>query len=109
LANVTVTAPAGLSVRIAIASSNYKVRQTVSITATVLNGSLPAPGASVNFTMTQPGGSQVTKIVTADSTGKAVWSYKIGAKGPVGAYLVAALATYGAQTASGNQASFSVQ
>jgi hypothetical protein len=109
MANVTVTAPAGLSVRVAIASSTYTLRQTVSITATVLNGSLPAPGASVNFTMTQPGGGKVTKLVTADSNGKAVWSYKIGAKGPMGAYSVVAQATYSSQTTISNQVTFSVQ
>jgi hypothetical protein len=59
--------------------------------------------------MTQPGGGKVTKLVTADSNGKAVWSYKIGAKGPMGAYSVVAQATYSSQTTISNQVTFSVQ
>jgi hypothetical protein len=59
--------------------------------------------------MTDPSGQISTKIVTADSTGKAVWSYKIGAKDPLGSYSVSASATYNSLTATSNPASFTVK
>jgi len=109
LASVTVTAPPVVTVGLSTPSSTYTVRQTVTLTATVLYGAEPAAGASVKFTMSIPGGGISTKSVTTDSTGKAAWSYKIGGKGPLGAYSVTASATYNAQTATSNTTSFTVK
>lgn len=109
LASVTVTAPPVVTVGLSTPSSTYTVRQTATLTATVLYGAAPAAGASVKFTMSIPGGGISTKSVTTDSTGKAAWSYKIGGKGPLGAYSVTASATYNAQTAPSNTTSFTVK
>ena len=109
LANVTVTASPTVTVGVSTPSSTYTVRQTVSMTAAVLYGTAPAAGASVKFTLTQPSGGTTSKAVTADSTGKAVWNYKIGPKGPLGTYSVTASATYSSQMATSNPASFTVK
>jgi hypothetical protein len=109
LANVTITAAPTLTAGVSTPSSTYTVRQTVRITATVLYGATPAAGATVKFTMSIPGGGTSTKSVAADSTGMAVWSYKIGGKGPPGSYSVTASATYNSQTTTSNTASFSVK
>jgi alpha-galactosidase-like protein len=101
LANVTVTTPPALAVSVATDSPTYGVRQTVSVTATVLYGATPAAAAKVSFTLTQPGGSQTVKNVTADSSGKAIWNYKTGTHGPLGTYSVTQVAT--------STASFTVQ
>jgi hypothetical protein len=109
LANVTVTTPPAVTASISTPSSTYAVRQTVLVTATVLYGVIPIAGASVKFTMNQPGGGNITKNVTTNSNGNAVWSYKIGPKSPLGAYSVTALATYSSQTVTSNTATFTVQ
>jgi hypothetical protein len=108
-ANVTVIAPP-LSATLSISGgTTYTKGQTVSLTATVLSGSSPAAGASVTFTMTKADGSTATKTVTADSTGKAAWNYRIGEKDPKGSYSVVANATYNSQTAASNSVAFTVQ
>jgi M6 family metalloprotease-like protein len=109
LANVTITVPPALSVIVSTPSLIYSVQQTVAVTAMVLNGSSPATGVKVSFTLTLPGGGKVLKSMTADSTGTAVWNYKIGPKNPRGAYLVSASSTFSSQTATSNTASFTVQ
>jgi M6 family metalloprotease-like protein len=106
-ANVTVTAPI-LAATVSTPASTYTAGQTVPLTALVSYGGGAASGASVIFTVTQPNGAKSTKTVTADSSGKAVWNYKIGPKGPPGSYSFAAAATYSSQTASG-AGSFTVQ
>jgi M6 family metalloprotease-like protein len=109
LASVTVTTPPTITASISIPSSTYAVRQTVSVTATVWYGAATAAGASVKFTMTLPGGGTITKNLTTNSNGNAVWSYKIGPRGPLGAYSVAASATYSSQTGTSDTATFMVQ
>jgi hypothetical protein len=47
--------------------------------------------------------------VTADSSGKAVWNYKIGPKGPLGVYSFSAGVTYSSQKAASVTGSFTVQ
>jgi len=109
LANVTVTASPAVKVGVSTPSLTYTVRQTVSMAATVLYGVTPAAGASVNFTMTNPSGSTSSKTVTTDSTGRAVWNYKIGTKGPLGVYSVTASASYNSEMGTSNTASFTVR
>jgi len=109
LANVTVTVPPAVTVGVSTASLTYAVKQTASVTATVLYGATPAAGANVKFTMTQPGGSTSTKTITTDSSGRAVWSYKIGARGPLGTYSITASTTFNSLTASASPAAFTVQ
>jgi len=107
-ANVTVMNGATLSVGLSVSTSSYSVRQTVTMTAAAMNGALAASGVTVTFTLTQPGGLKTSKVVTADSSGKAVWSYKIGAKGPTGIYTVTAQATYNSHSATSSPVSFTV-
>jgi hypothetical protein len=90
-------------------ATTYTKGQTVSLTATVLSGSSPAAGASVTFTMTKAGVSTATNTVTADSTGKAAWNYRIGQKDPKGSYSVVTQVTYNSRTAGSNSVGFTVQ
>ncbi len=109
-ANVTVMAPPPpLTVTVSVPGLSYPRPSTVPITAAVLNGSNPAGGASVTFTVTQADGTKVTKKVTAASTGIATWSYHIGPKDPTGTVSVTAQATYSSQTATSNTVTFTVQ
>jgi len=109
-ANVTVMAPPPpLSVSVSVPGSNYARRSTVPVTATVLNGSNLAAGASVTFTLIKADGSRVAKTIIAGSTGTVTWSYRIGPKDPIGTDSVAAQATYSSQTATSNTVTFSVQ
>src|SRR5262249_44742345 len=98
-----------LSASLTIPGSTYTARQTVSMTATVLNGAVAASGASVTFTMTEANGAKLTKTATTDSTGKAVWSYKIDPKDPKGTWAVVASASYSSQTKTSNVVNFTVQ
>jgi M6 family metalloprotease-like protein len=108
-ANVTVTAVSGLTASLTASGSSYTKGQTASFTATVLSGATPAAGASVTFTMTRADGSKATNTVTAGSTGKAVWSYKVTQKDPKGAGSVVANATYNSQAAASPAVTFKVQ
>jgi M6 family metalloprotease-like protein len=108
-ANSTVLAASTLSVNLTVAASTYAKGQTASITATVLNGVTPVAGASVTFTMTKADGTKSTKTVTTDSTGKAVWSYKVAPKDPKGPYSVTSQANYSSLTATSNPVTFTVQ
>jgi len=109
-ANVTVMAPPPpLSVSVSVPGSSYARRSTVPVTATVLNGSNPAAGASVTFTLIKADGSRVAKTIIAGSAGTVTWSYRIGPKDPTGTDSVAAQAMYSSQTATSNTASFTVQ
>ena len=108
-ANVTVMAPPSLSVSVSVSGASFTNHQTVSLTAVVLNGPTPAAGASVTFTLTKADGSKVTQTVAANSTGTAVWSYKIGQRDPKGSYSAVAQATFSSQTATSNTATFTVQ
>ncbi len=108
-ANITVTTAPALAVTVSTSSSLYTLRQTVSMTAKVLTGGNPAPRASVSFTLTQPDGTNVVKVVKADSTGEAIWNYRLSRTAPLGSYTVVATATYDSQMASSSTASFTVK
>jgi hypothetical protein len=109
-ANCTVVAAAPvLMVSLSLPGSNFALRSTVPITATVLNGGSPAAGASVTLTLTKPDGTSATKTLSTDSTGKAVWSYKLSQRDPVGNYSATAQASFGSQTAVSAAVSFAVQ
>ncbi|MCI0602062.1 NEW3 domain-containing protein [bacterium] len=110
-ANCTVTnPPPPLNVSVSSPAGPFSVRQTVAITATVLSGSNPASGASVTFTMTKANGKTTTKTLTTNSSGKAVWNYKIAQKDPKGQYSVSVTATFNGQNGSSTTpATFTVQ
>ena len=108
-ANLTVVAPASLSVSLSMTGTAFSARQTASLTATVLNNGSPQIRVPVTFTMTDASGAKSTYTATTDKTGKAVWAYRVGAKDPKGSYSVVAAATSGSQTATSNSVSFAVQ
>jgi len=78
------------------------------ITAKIMQG-VPVSGASVQFKMTRPDSTNVTKKATTDFTGQAVWNYRVGPKDLKGTYQVTAQVTLGTQTADSAVLSFSVQ
>ena len=91
-AGLMVVAPPTITV--SVSGTTYAPRSTVSMSATVLSGGSPAPGASVSFTMTKPNNAATTKTATTNSSGVATWSYKLGPNDPNGQYWVAGQATY---------------
>ncbi len=108
-ANCTVTAPSPLSASVSIPASSYKRRQSVLIMAKATSGVFPASGASVKLILTKTDGSTVTKQMTADSTGTALWTYKLAPKDPVGSWSLSAQVSTGSQTATSNTVTFTVQ
>jgi hypothetical protein len=59
--------------------------------------------------LTKPDGTSATKTLSTDSTGKAVWSYKLSQRDPVGNYSATAQASFGSQTSVSAAVSFAVQ
>ena len=108
-ANATVVTVSTLTDTTSLSASTYSAPQKIVATATVASGSAPAAGASVAFTLTKTNGSKVTGTATTDSTGKATWSYKLGAKDPAGTYSVMNTATYKSQVTMSNSVDFSVK
>jgi len=109
LANVTVQPPLPpLTASLSVPKTAYPTNSNVPITATVLQGSSPASGASVTFTLTRPDGT-TTKTQTTGSNGQTTWSYKINPKAAKGTYKVTAQTTYGSQSASAAAITFTVQ
>ena len=107
----TVTSVPVLSDRLSVPGSTYSAsaHQTISFTATVTNGTTPVSRASVTFTMTKANGSKVTGTATTNSTGQAVWSYRLAQKDPAGTYSAVSTAAAGSQSATSNTATFTVQ
>jgi M6 family metalloprotease-like protein len=108
-ANCTVVTAATLTDSTSVSGSAFSAHQTVTATATAMNGTSPAQGAAVTFTMTKANGSTVTAKATADASGRASWSYKVGQKDPSGTYSVSTKATYNSETATSAPVSFTVQ
>jgi M6 family metalloprotease-like protein len=115
-ANVTVMAAPSLSVSLS-APSSASLRSTVSVTATVINGGVPASGASVKFSLTAPNGNVTTQSSTTGSNGVATWNYKTSSRSLAGTYSVNAQAglssgsrkTANTMTATSNPVSFTLQ
>lgn len=121
-ANATVITPPAFAVTLSVSPTSALPPSTVSISASVTNGSSPASGASVTFTLTAPNGSRNTQTATAGTNGVATWNYRVSSKSAVGTYMVAAQAALGsgsggkknaasstAQTATSNAISFTIQ
>jgi uncharacterized protein YfaS (alpha-2-macroglobulin family) len=77
------------------------------MTATVLSGTSPANGASVQFRLNKPSGF-ITNTVTANSSGVASWTYRLANGDPVGSYSVSATATFGSQSVTSPLSPFTV-
>lgn len=118
-ANATVIAPASMSVSLAASGSAFVPPATVSLTASVLNGGVPASGANVTFALTAPNGSTATQSSTTNSSGIATWNYKLNGKSATGTYYAVAQArlssgggkkgTSSTQSTSSGSVSFVVQ
>jgi hypothetical protein len=59
--------------------------------------------------MVEPNNTTNTKNATTSSNGTASWSYRLGPKDPKGTYLVSAQVTYGGQTFTTPQVTFTVK
>jgi len=101
--------PSSLTISVSIAGSMFSKGSTVPITAKVVQGTTGVSGVSVQFTLFYPNGSTATRKVTTDSTGQAVWNYRVGQRDPKGSYQVSAQAKLNGQAASSTPASFSIQ
>lgn len=107
-ANCTVTTAPTLTDATSVTPYTLSARQTAAMTSVVMYGNSAASGATVTFNLAKPNGSTVTGTATADSSGKASWSYKVSQKDPTGTYQVTTTAQYKTLTATGTTA-FGVQ
>ena len=92
-AAATYVVASSLAVTVTTDSASYSLNQWVTITASVLLGQSPAPGASVTFAVTEPDGSAVTKTATTDTSGVAVAKLRVKRNDPTGTYGVQAHAS----------------
>jgi M6 family metalloprotease-like protein len=100
--------PVPITVNVSVPSGSVRKNSNVPITATVMQDSAGTPGATVVFTLVTPAGSS-SKTVITDSTGKALWNYKVVPRAGRGTYTVTAQATLGSLTASSVPATFVVE
>lgn len=116
-ANATVVAAPALSASLTIAGAAFSRPGTVPVSAAVLNGGVPASGASVTFTIIAPNGTTSTQSATTNSSGIAGWNYKLNQRSQTGTYSVTAKASLSSgsrknaasQSVSTSPATFSVQ
>src|SRR5262249_5562637 len=80
------------TISLATNQSNYLPGQTVAITVTTLNGTVPDTGASVTATVTAPNGRTTTLSGTTDSNGVVLLNYKLSNSAAAGTYPVQAQA-----------------
>ena len=108
-AQSTYVIASSLSVSVSSGQGTYSRNQTATLTATVNGGTAPVSGASVAFTVTGPGGVvAATGTATTNSSGQAVYKFRLQKRDPVGTYAVSAKATLGSVTGTAS-ASFQVQ
>jgi M6 family metalloprotease-like protein len=101
---------ASLSISITTNQSSYLPGQTVTVTVTMLYGTLPDAGASVTVTVTPPSGKSTTLNGTTGSNGMALLSYKLSKHAVAGTYQVQLGTTgTGASATMGAVTSFTVQ
>lgn len=105
-AAVSVQFAAGLS--LATSQQTYSPGQTVSVTATAAFGGSPVAHTTVNFTITQSNGAQVTGSATTGSNGIATYKLKLGRRAAAGTYEAEASAVVDASSRSAST-TFAVQ
>ena len=99
-----------LSVTLTTNQSSYLPGQTVGISITMLYGTLPDPGASVNVTVTSPNGKPTTLSGATSSNGTAVLTYSLSRHATPGIYQVRfGTPVTGAASTIGTSTSFTVQ
>ncbi len=104
----TYVVASSLNVTVSPGQATYNRNQSVTLTATVTGGTAPVSGASVAFTITKTGGAVTTGTATTNSSGQAVYKFRIGKHDPVGTYSVGVKATLG-NVAGAASTSFQVQ
>jgi len=97
-ATYVISTPAPLSVTVSTNQASYLPGQTVGIAVTVLSGASPEAGASVDVTVTSPGGKPTVLTGTTGSNGLASLSYKLSKRAGSGTYSVQVAATAGGTT-----------
>jgi len=116
-ANATVVTPPALAISVSVSGASFTRPGSVPISAYVTNGGTPLFGASVNFTITTPGGGTATQSASTSSNGVASWNYKLNNRSQNGIYSVSAVATLSSgsrksastQSTSSNTLTFAVQ
>lgn len=106
-ANATVMAPPSMSISLTASGSTFVPPATVSLTALVLNGGVPASGTNVTFAVTTPSGATATQGSTTNSSGIATWNYKVTGKSTSGTYY--AVAKAGLSSGGGKKGASSTQ
>jgi hypothetical protein len=69
------------------------LKERVVITVKVVLAGIPVAGANINLTIIKPDGKIVLRTLNTDSTGSAVYNYRLGGKDPLGIYYVNANAS----------------
>jgi len=109
-ATYVISTPAPLSVSVATNQASYSVGQTVVVTVTLLYGTAPDAGATINAAITPPSGRNSTQSGTTGNNGTFSFSYKLSKRAATGTYSVqAATATTGAAATVGASTTFTVQ
>jgi hypothetical protein len=105
-----ISTPAPLGISVSTNQTSYSPGQAVVVTVTLLSGTAPDTGASVNSTITPPSGRNTTQSGTTGSNGTFSFSYKLSKRAVVGTYRVQAnTATTGVAATMVATASFVVQ
>lgn len=99
---------ASVSVTAATDKSVYVRKDWVYMKSVVTTGGAPVYGASVNFTLKKSTGATAGGSATTDSTGTAVYKYKLKPNDPMGSYGVTAVGSVSSMTGTGTT-SFTVQ
>jgi hypothetical protein len=89
-ATVVVATPVALTSSVTTDKTAYKTGETVRVSAVISADGKPKASTPVSFIMTTSAGKTTTASGTTDSTGKAVVSFKIGKRDPLGTYKISA-------------------
>jgi hypothetical protein len=109
-ATYVISTPGPLSVSLATNQSSYLPGQTVTVTVTMLSGTLPDAGASVTVTVTPPTRRSTTLSGTTGSNGVASLNYKLSRRAAPGTYQVQVGTTVtGVSTIASASTTFTVQ
>lgn len=101
---------APLSISVATNQASYTAGQVVVVTVTLLSGTTPDAGASMNATITPPSGKGTAQSGTTGTNGTFSFSYKLSKRATVGTYGVQAnTVTTGVAASMGASTSFTVQ
>jgi len=105
-----ISTPIPVSVAVATNQPSYSGGQTVTVMVTVLSGTLPDAGASVNATVTSPNGKMTILSGTTGTGGTVSLTYKLSKRAALGTYGVnATLSSTGASSTIGASTTFVVR